>query len=105
MAWFSKTKKLNASQPNRGAPVPAKKGEGVWQKCDGCGEVIFTQDWERNWRVCPLCGHHEPLPVRRQFLCVRQGQIVKAWCRTAVKHRPGGGQHGSGPARGGRRSG
>jgi acetyl-CoA carboxylase carboxyl transferase subunit beta len=67
MAWFSKTKKLKASQATRGAPVPAKKGEGVWQKCDGCGEVIFTQDWERNWRVCPLCGHHDPLPVARRL--------------------------------------
>jgi acetyl-CoA carboxylase carboxyl transferase subunit beta len=68
MAWFSKTKKLKASsQAARGAPVPAKKGEGVWQKCDGCGEVIFTQEWERNWRVCPLCGHHDPLPVGRRL--------------------------------------
>ncbi len=67
MAWFSKTKKLKASQTSRGAPVPAKKGEGVWQKCDGCGEVIFTQDWERNWRVCPLCGHHDALPVARRL--------------------------------------
>src|SRR5919204_669063 len=67
MAWFSKTKKLKASQSARGAPEPAKKGEGVWQKCDGCGEVIFTQDWERNWNVCPSCGHHDALPVRRRL--------------------------------------
>jgi acetyl-CoA carboxylase carboxyl transferase subunit beta len=67
MAWFSKTKQLKASGGPRGAPERAKKGEGVWQKCDGCGEVVFTQDWERNWRVCPQCGHHDALPVARRL--------------------------------------
>jgi acetyl-CoA carboxylase carboxyl transferase subunit beta len=67
MAWFTKTKKLKAARAAKGAPEPAKKGEGVWQKCDGCGEVVFTQDWERNWNVCPLCGHHDALPVRRRL--------------------------------------
>jgi acetyl-CoA carboxylase carboxyl transferase subunit beta len=67
MAWFSKTKKLTAKDGARGAPEPAKKGEGVWQKCDGCSEVIYTQDWERNWNVCPLCGHHDALPLARRL--------------------------------------
>ena len=67
MAWFSKTKKLTASQNARGGPEAAKKGEGVWQKCDGCGEVVYTEDWERNWNVCPLCGHHDALPVQRRL--------------------------------------
>jgi acetyl-CoA carboxylase carboxyl transferase subunit beta len=70
MAWFSKTKKLSAPQHARGRPEAAKKGEGVWQKCDGCAEVVYTQDWERNWNVCPLCGHHDALPVRRRLAMV-----------------------------------
>jgi acetyl-CoA carboxylase carboxyl transferase subunit beta len=67
MAWFSKTKTLTAAKKARGAPEAAKKGEGVWQKCDGCSEVVYTQDWDRNWNVCPLCGHHDALPVRRRL--------------------------------------
>jgi acetyl-CoA carboxylase carboxyl transferase subunit beta len=67
MAWFSKTKKLTAKDGARGAPEAARKGEGVWQKCDGCAEVIYTQDWERNWNVCPLCGHHDALPLPRRL--------------------------------------
>jgi acetyl-CoA carboxylase carboxyl transferase subunit beta len=67
MAWFSKTKKLTASKDARGGPEAAKKGEGVWQKCDGCSEVVYTEDWERNWNVCPLCGHHDALPVLRRL--------------------------------------
>ena len=73
MAWFSKTKKLKASQTARGGPEPVKKGEGVWQKCDGCAQVVLTQDWERNWNICPLCGHHDALPVRRRLEMVLDG--------------------------------
>jgi acetyl-CoA carboxylase carboxyl transferase subunit beta len=68
MAWFSKEKKLKskggAAEPQ---PAPAKKGEGIWNKCDGCTEVIYKADLEKNWNVCPHCGHHEMLPVRRRF--------------------------------------
>ena len=69
MAWFSKDKKLNPvpevakAQAGKGG----KNDPGVWRKCDGCGDVVYTQDWERLWNVCPLCGHHDVLPVRRRF--------------------------------------
>jgi acetyl-CoA carboxylase carboxyl transferase subunit beta len=68
MAWFSKEKKLKtkASVP-ASPPPPAAKGEGIWNKCDGCGEVVYKAEWERNWNVCPSCGHHDALPVRRRF--------------------------------------
>ncbi len=68
MAWFSKEKKLKSKATTPEAPPPAaKKGEGIWNKCDGCGEVVYKAEWERNWNVCPACGHHEPLPVRRRL--------------------------------------
>jgi acetyl-CoA carboxylase carboxyl transferase subunit beta len=69
MVWFPKTKKLKSATNGapRGAPQPAAKGEAMWEKCGGCGEVIYVQDWERNWNVCPLCGHHDALPVRRRL--------------------------------------
>ena len=69
MAWFSKRQTLKA-QPSPDAPagpVPAKKGEGLWTKCDGCGAVVYTQEWERSWNVCPTCGHHDALPARRRL--------------------------------------
>jgi acetyl-CoA carboxylase carboxyl transferase subunit beta len=68
MAWFSKEKKLKQKATTPEAPPPAaKKGEGIWNKCDGCGEVVYKAEFERNWNVCPSCGHHEVLPVRRRF--------------------------------------
>ncbi len=32
--------------------------EGLWQKCDGCRQIIWKKDLEANWNVCPKCGHH-----------------------------------------------
>jgi acetyl-CoA carboxylase carboxyl transferase subunit beta len=67
MAWFSKTKKLTGGTTAAAGPVAAKGGEGVWHKCDACNGVVYTQDWERIWNVCPQCGHHDALPVRRRL--------------------------------------
>jgi acetyl-CoA carboxylase carboxyl transferase subunit beta len=55
MAWFRKERKPKAVRRGRPtSPIP----EGLWTKCDGCKEAIFTRELERNLRVCPKCGHH-----------------------------------------------
>jgi acetyl-CoA carboxylase carboxyl transferase subunit beta len=35
--------------------------EGLWTKCESCGEVIFNKNLDENLSVCPKCGHHFPL--------------------------------------------
>lgn len=35
-------------------PIP----DGVWMKCDGCGQTLYRNEVEENSRVCPSCGHH-----------------------------------------------
>ena len=68
MAWFSKQKKVRAKESTPAAPPPAaKKGEGIWYKCDACEEVVARVEWEKNWNVCPGCGQHDALPIRRRF--------------------------------------
>src|SRR5438045_4109014 len=42
-------------------------GKGLWIKCDGCGEIVYKQDVEKNLEVCPKCDEHFPLPVRRRL--------------------------------------
>ncbi len=66
MAWYSKRKKLKTPRSDEAGPVSAKL-EALWTKCDGCGQLAYTTDWERNWNVCTKCGHHDPLPVRRRL--------------------------------------
>ncbi len=49
-------------QPDE-APVVPKKGvpDGVWTKCERCGEIVFTKELERNLKVCPRCDFHYPM--------------------------------------------
>ena len=55
MAWFKKTKKPKAVRADRaGSKVP----EGLWVKCEGCKEIIYSRDLEQSLRVCPKCGYH-----------------------------------------------
>jgi acetyl-CoA carboxylase carboxyl transferase subunit beta len=68
MPWFSKKVKPKSPRlEGAAAQAPAVEGEGLWNKCDGCGEIVYRVDWERNWNVCPSCGQHDPLPVRRRL--------------------------------------
>lgn len=32
--------------------------DGLWMKCDDCGEILYFKELERNLQVCPKCNHH-----------------------------------------------
>ena len=73
MAWFHKV-------PIRKVPAQDKHArmEGLWVKCDGCGEIVFKQDIEKNLETCPKCEHHYPLQVRRRLeLVLDPGSFVE----------------------------
>ncbi len=46
------------------------KTEGLFLKCDGCQNVIWKKDLEKNLQVCPKCRHHFKIDARQrlQFL-------------------------------------
>lgn len=52
VAEFAKTK--------AGVDASEKKtlGEGLFRKCDACGDAVKKEDFERNLEVCPACGFH-----------------------------------------------
>ncbi|MBI3453064.1 MAG: acetyl-CoA carboxylase carboxyl transferase subunit beta, partial [Rhodospirillales bacterium] len=41
--------------------------ENLWDKCPGCGKMIFHRDLEANARVCPHCGHHMRISAKRRL--------------------------------------
>lgn len=53
MPWFKKTKKPKAVRDDH-SQVP----EGLWVKCTGCKEIIYSKELERSLRICPKCGYH-----------------------------------------------
>jgi acetyl-CoA carboxylase carboxyl transferase subunit beta len=38
--------------------------EGLWTKCDDCGEALFQSVLEENLWTCPHCNHHFRVPAR-----------------------------------------
>ena len=64
MAWFRKTK---TPKPIRQERPRSNVPEGLWVKCEGCKEVIYSRDLDRNLRVCPKCGHHMRIDARTRI--------------------------------------
>jgi len=52
MAWFKKDKQGLATQEKRNIP------EGIWTKCQSCGEVVYGKKMEDLLWVCPTCDFH-----------------------------------------------
>ena len=52
MAWFQKQKTRLTSEGRRDLP------RDVFEKCDGCGEILYRERLEQNVGVCPECGSH-----------------------------------------------
>jgi acetyl-CoA carboxylase carboxyl transferase subunit beta len=64
MAWFRKTKKPKPVRMDRPrSTVP----EGLWVKCEGCKEIVYSRDLDRNLRVCPKCGYHFRIDARTRI--------------------------------------
>ncbi|MFA6304083.1 MAG: acetyl-CoA carboxylase, carboxyltransferase subunit beta [Legionella sp.] len=68
MSWF---KKLLPSRIS--TDTSQKKGvpEGLWLKCQGCNEVLYSTELSKNLMVCPSCDHHHRISARvriAQFL-------------------------------------
>src|SRR3984885_3033949 len=64
MNWLQK---IMAPRARTQSPPPGGKGkvpEGVWEKCDGCGAVLYRPELERNLMVCPKCSHHHAMRAR-----------------------------------------
>ncbi len=52
MAWFRKEKTPLRADDRRDLP------SDVFEKCGGCGEILYREKLVQNLRVCPKCGYH-----------------------------------------------
>lgn len=53
MAWFKRTKE-NISPESQKKDLP----DGLWDKCEACGEIIHKKQLEANLWTCPKCDFH-----------------------------------------------
>jgi acetyl-CoA carboxylase carboxyl transferase subunit beta len=52
MEWFRKAKE--GLIPQRKKEIP----DGIWVKCDACGDIIYRKELEKHLWVCSKCDHH-----------------------------------------------
>ena len=76
MGWFKKEKApLGQSEGKR---ERVKVPEGLWSKCQNCGEVLLAKEIEKNLEVCPKCDHHYRISARRRLdMLLDEGSFVE----------------------------
>ncbi len=60
MSWLKRTRAGLKSTPQR-RELP----DGLWNKCDGCGEILYQKELDRHMWVCPKCDHHFRISARQ----------------------------------------
>lgn len=74
MAWFKKDKVPLAQHDEKKVRVP----EGLWTKCQNCGETIYSKEVEKNLNVCPKCNYHFRISARKRLeLVLDEGSFVE----------------------------
>lgn len=72
MAWFKKPKKPLQASEKRDLP------SDVFDKCDGCGEILYRERLVQSLRVCPECGFHFRIPADQYIrLLLDEGSFVE----------------------------
>lgn len=62
MAWFKREEKgISEETQKRDTP------DGLWIKCDGCGEILFKKATVEYNHVCPKCDYHFRPPAEIYF--------------------------------------
>ena len=61
MALFGKQKYTTVRVKKKEIP------EGLWTKCDDCGEAIYNKALEENNKVCPKCEYHFSLTAQERI--------------------------------------
>ena len=54
MSAFSEKTRVNAVRIVKRRDIP----EGLWTKCEECGEIIYNKTLEEDLKVCPKCDYH-----------------------------------------------
>jgi acetyl-CoA carboxylase carboxyl transferase subunit beta len=63
MAWFTRDKPAVAQEEGE----RRVRTEGLWLKCQSCGQIIWRKALEESHQVCPKCGHHGRIGARERL--------------------------------------
>lgn len=52
MAWFKRATTGIEAQTKKNLP------DGLWLKCESCGEIVYKKELEKKYYVCSVCNFH-----------------------------------------------
>ncbi len=67
MSWLKKLMPSGIRTDTGGNAKRRSVPEGLWEKCDRCGAVLYRPELEENLEVCPKCSHHMPIRARARL--------------------------------------
>src|SRR6185436_18835736 len=64
-----KTETSFAKKPKPGGRKSKKREipEGLWTKCEQCGNMVFDKELDENLKVCPKCEFHFKIGARERI--------------------------------------
>jgi len=74
MSWFRRDQPSAEKLPKREESERRIRTEGLWQKCEGCRQIIWKKEFDTQWNVCPKCGYHSRIDaITRLKLLLDEG--------------------------------
>ncbi len=70
MSWFSRSKRGIESQEKKNLP------DGVWIKCEECGEIVYNKELEKNHYVCSACNFHFQMSGKQYINLLMDGGVL-----------------------------
>jgi len=62
VSWFTRILPKISTVKTKGVP------EGVWSKCHACLAMIYAEELENNYYVCPKCSNHVRMNARKRLV-------------------------------------
>jgi acetyl-CoA carboxylase carboxyl transferase subunit beta len=72
-------RKENEENTGNQKSVVSSVPEGMWMKCAGCGDTIYTEDVEKNNHICPKCGYNFRIDAERRLEMVLDEGSFQSW--------------------------
>jgi acetyl-CoA carboxylase carboxyl transferase subunit beta len=82
---FRRKPAFNQKQTGEAGPVVP---DGLWAKCPGCNELVYSRDYDRWFKVCPKCDHHARLTAGERVDYLLDSGSFTEWDTSIVTADP-----------------
>ena len=72
MSWWTRDKP-SIADAEEGSRQNVRT-EGLWTKCDSCGQIIWRKALDEGMQVCPKCGHHFRINAKARLKLLFDGE-------------------------------